>query len=110
MTPDGPTNRAGKETAMKTAYLSVAWVGLAVAVGGAPLCAQLRDNTEKTMTCENGGNYGDRARHCEIREQSVPGVGRLSVDLSHNGGATVKGWLRSEVLVRSRVESSGETQ
>jgi hypothetical protein len=95
---------------MKTAWTGVALVGLTVAVGGAPLFAQLRDNTEKTMTCENGGYDGDRARHCEIREQSVPSVGRLSVDLSHNGGATVKGWLRSEVLVRSRVESSADTQ
>ncbi|MEI9973913.1 MAG: hypothetical protein WDO73_18795 [Ignavibacteriota bacterium] len=70
----------------------------------------MQNNSEKQMTCENGGNDNDRARHCEIREQSVPGVGRLTIDQGQNGGATVKGWLRNEVLVRARVEASADTQ
>jgi hypothetical protein len=95
---------------MKRALSSAAWIGLAVSVGGVPLLAQLNDNSEKQMTCENGGYNGDRARFCEIREQTVPAVGRLGVDASPNGGATVKGWLRSEVLVRARVEATADTQ
>jgi DUF4097 and DUF4098 domain-containing protein YvlB len=95
---------------MKTALMSAAWIGLAAYAGTAPLQAQLRDNSEKQMTCENGGSDGGQARHCEIREQTVPGVGRLGIDAGPNGGATVKGWLRSEVLVRTRIESAGDTQ
>ncbi len=93
---------------MKSALLGAAWIGLAVS--GVPLLAQLQDNSEKQMTCENGGSNGDRARHCEIREQTLPAIGSLSVDSGPNGGATVKGWLRSDVLVRARVEASADTQ
>ena len=95
---------------MKSALMSAAWIGLAVYTGAGALHAQLRDNNEKQMTCENGGSNGDQARHCEIREQTVAGVGRLGIDAGQNGGATVKGWLRSEVLVRARVEAAGDTE
>jgi hypothetical protein len=70
----------------------------------------LRDNSEKQLTCANGGYDSDRPRHCDIREQTLPSIGRLSIDAGQNGGATVKGWLRSDVLVRARVEASGETE
>jgi hypothetical protein len=83
---------------------------LAVSTGSVPLLAQLQDNSEKQLTCANGGNDRDRARHCEIREQTLPSIGRLSLDAGPNGGATVKGWLRSDVLVRARVEASGENE
>ena len=94
---------------MKSVLMSAAWIGLAVSTGGVPLLAQLQNNSEKQMTCSNGGYDRDRARHCEIREQSLPSIGRLSIDASPNGGATVKGWMRGDVLVRARVEASGET-
>jgi hypothetical protein len=95
---------------MKAVLTSAAWIGLAVSAGGVPLFAQLQDNTEKQMTCDNGGDSGERARHCEIREQTAAGVGRLNIDAGRNGGATVKGWLRSDVLVRARVEASAGTE
>ena len=95
---------------MKSALTGAAWIGLSVCTAGIPLLAQLQDNSEKQMTCQNGGNDGENARHCEIREQAVPAIGRLSVDSGQNGGATVKGWLRSDVLVRARIEGSGDTE
>jgi DUF4097 and DUF4098 domain-containing protein YvlB len=70
----------------------------------------LRDNSEKQMSCQNGGYDSDGVRHCEMREQTVPAIGRLSVDAHRNGGVTVKGWLRNEVLVRARVEASAENE
>ncbi len=100
----------GKEDSMKSIFTGAAWIGLAVSMGGAPLLAQLQDNSEKQMTCSNGGNDGERARHCDMREQTVPAIGRLSLDAGQNGGVTVKGWLRSEMLVRARVEASGDTE
>jgi DUF4097 and DUF4098 domain-containing protein YvlB len=95
---------------MKFALTSAAWIGLAVFLQNGSLLAQLRDNSEKQMTCENGNRNGDQARHCEIREQTLPSIGRLSLDASQNGGATVKGWLRSDMLVRARVEGSADTE
>jgi len=95
---------------MRSALTGAAWIGLAVSTAGIPLLAQLQDNSEKQMTCQNGGSDGESARHCEIREQALPAIGRFSVDSGQNGGATVKGWLRSDALVRARVEVSGETE
>jgi len=95
---------------MNSALIAAVCTGLAVSPVTSQLLAQMQDNSEKQMTCENGGYDSDRARHCEIREQSVPGVGRLTVDAGQNGGATVKGWMRSDVLVRTRVEAAADTQ
>jgi DUF4097 and DUF4098 domain-containing protein YvlB len=100
----------GKEDLMRLALMGAARIGLAVSIAGFPLLAQLQDNSEKQMTCQNGGSDSGRVRHCEIREQALPAIGHLNVDAGQNGGATVKGWLRSEVLVRARVEASGDTE
>jgi|SRR5579872_1450931 len=81
---------------MKLAFL------LTLAVG---LYAQLRDNRTPQMNCNSGSYDGDRQRFCEIREQTIPGVGRLTVDPGKNGGVTVKGWLRNDISIRSRVET-----
>src|SRR5215470_8332567 len=95
---------------MKSILTSAACIGLAVSTGAVPLLAQMKDNTEKQLNCSNGGGDRDRARHCEIREQSLPSIGRLTIDAGQNGGASVKGWLRGDVLVRARVEASGDTE
>lgn len=79
--------------------------GLAIA---AAAFGQMQDNQTKQLTCENSGN-NNRARYCEMREQSVAAVGLLNVDAGRNGGATVKGWSGNQVLVRARVESWGMT-
>ena len=55
------------------------------------------------------GYDADRARHCDIREPTLPSVGRLSLQ-GHNGSATVKGCLRSDVLVGARVDPAVEVQ
>ena len=97
---------------MRLTLATAACIGLPVFTGAVPLLAQMRNNTEKQMTCENRGillRGGGGARHCEIREQTLPSFGRLSVE-GHNGSATVKGWQRSDVLVRARVDSEAETQ
>jgi hypothetical protein len=95
---------------MRSVLTGAAWIGLAVSTTSVPLLAQLQDNSEKQMTCQNGGYDSDRARHCEVREQTVASIGRLNVDAGRNGGVTVKGWRRGDVLVRARVDASGETE
>jgi hypothetical protein len=96
---------------MKSAVASMACIGLLVSTGAVPLLAQMQKNNEKKMTCgnRNRGYDGDGARHCDIREQALPSIGRLNVE-GHNGSATVKGWLRSDVLLRARVDSAADTQ
>lgn len=67
--------------------------------------AQLRDNQTPRMSCDNGNHGGNRQLFCEIREQTIPGVGRLTVDPGKNGGVTVRGWLRNDISIRSRVDA-----
>src|SRR5579862_6694500 len=70
--------------------------------------AQMQDNRDKQMTCDNNNN-GSRARNCLITEQSFAATGRIAVDGRENGGVVVKGWLQNTVLVRAKVESWADT-
>ena len=59
-----------------------------------------------TMKCD-GGNWNNGARSCEIREITVPGISKLTVDSGKNGGISVRGADRSDILVRTKVEAWG---
>jgi hypothetical protein len=61
------------------------------------------------MTCNDGRRSGDRASHCEIKEFPVEATGRLSVNGGTNGGATIKGWGRGNVLVRAKIQTQAQT-
>src|SRR5689334_7692127 len=84
-------------------------IGLIALAGCASGFAQMQNNMDKQMTCQNGDRDGRRARHCEIREQSVAAVGKLALE-SDNGSVTVKGWLQSGVLVRARIDATAENE
>jgi hypothetical protein len=45
-----------------------------------------------------------------MREHTLPSIGRVNIDAGQNGGTTVKGWLRGDVLVRARIEASADTE
>jgi DUF4097 and DUF4098 domain-containing protein YvlB len=66
--------------------------------------AQMQDNRERTMTCEHN-RQENRSRNCNIVEQTLASMGRLSVDPGSNGGVTVKGWSLGETLVRTKIEA-----
>ena len=95
---------------MTSSLTRAAWIGLAFAAGAISLSAQMQNNTEKEMTCSNGNSDNGSVRHCEIREQTVASVGKLTVDAGPNGAANIKGWLQGSVLVRARVETRAESQ
>lgn len=71
------------------------------------------DNSRYSLACRNEDNYGDnaRARHCQIKEQTLQATGgTLSVDGTRNGGISVKGWERNEILVCYRIQTRALTQ
>ncbi|MBS1873274.1 MAG: DUF4097 family beta strand repeat protein [Acidobacteria bacterium] len=70
----------------------------------------MRDNTERNLKCSEGNNEGRRPRHCEMREQTVAYSGQLNIDGRTNGGVSVKGWSRADVLVRAKVDASAESE
>ena len=61
---------------------------------------------DRTLSCDEEGTHGrDRGQYCEMREVTVPAAGRLDIDGGSNGGVSVKGSNRSDVLVRSKVQA-----
>jgi len=72
--------------------------------------AQMRDNQDRTMVCDN--RWGDRRLEsfCEVREQTLTTAGRLDVDGRHNGSISVKGWKQSGILVRAKVQTRAHTE
>jgi DUF4097 and DUF4098 domain-containing protein YvlB len=81
-------------------------VPLLVLLVGSPLAAQ----SEKSLGCENGSRGGRQQRHCEMREFPVAAASRISVDGRTNGGISVKGADRNDMLVRARVDAWAPTE
>ncbi len=72
-----------------------------------PARAQMRDNQEKTLNCDHNNHEGRLVTHCEISEQAMsPSGGVIDIDPGGNGGITVKGWSKAQVLVRSRIDTA----
>ena len=69
--------------------------------------AVLAQDSKPTLTCEKRGSRERGGRFCEVREQTIPYAGLLNIDGRQNGGVSVKGWNRSDVLVRAMVEARG---
>jgi hypothetical protein len=68
------------------------------------------DKSKGSMSCRDNWHNDRLIGHCEIREQTVPAGGTLTVDARKNGGISIKGWDRNEVLVRSKVQSAAPTK
>jgi DUF4097 and DUF4098 domain-containing protein YvlB len=66
------------------------------------------ERKEKGLNCDNRWN-SDRASHCVIKEQTIPAAALIAVDGKKNGGVTIKGWERNEVLVRAQIQTWAET-
>jgi DUF4097 and DUF4098 domain-containing protein YvlB len=65
--------------------------------------------SKPTLDCNSDHNDNSRAHFCEMREQTVPAAGMISVDASQNGGISIKGWDRADVLVRSQIRAYAPT-
>jgi len=66
-------------------------------------------NPTPQMSCDDRNWDSDRANHCEINETTIAVAGPLTVDGGVNGGVTVRGWQKSEILVRAKVQTSADT-
>jgi Toastrack DUF4097 len=70
--------------------------------------AQASQTSDDWCSTERWGN--DRQGVCEVREYTVTAAGTLAVDAEPNGGISVEGGARNDVLVRARVVAQAETQ
>lgn len=65
---------------------------------------------DKSMACRDDWNNDRQSTHCEIKEQTLPATGLISVDGRQNGGVSVKGWDRNEILVRAKIQTAAPSQ
>jgi len=79
-------------------------------IGAMTAQAFAQKDGKDTLACREGQD-GRRANHCEIKEQTLPASGGLiKVDGRQNGGVSVKGWERNEILVRARIQTTAPSQ
>ena len=93
---------------------TIVTIAVTAALGGAGAAQSRRDSTRDTgrkaaMSCNDRHDNDDRATHCEVREDTIGGANPLDVDPGRNGGIRVHGWDRGDVLVRSRIQASANT-
>lgn len=66
--------------------------------------------SKDTLACREWQS-GTRASHCEIKEQTLPASGGvIKVDGRQNGGVSIKGWERNEILVRARIQTNAPSK
>ena len=80
---------------------------LSVLLIAAPAFSQMRDNTQPQLKCNDDSDNGRLSRFCQMREQTIAYSGQLAIDGRENGGVSVLGWSRGDVLVRMRIDASG---
>ncbi|MFN8002726.1 MAG: DUF4097 family beta strand repeat-containing protein [Acidobacteriota bacterium] len=83
-------------------------VGLSLLITCAVSLAASAQTVEKSLNCNDRGR-SDRGSHCLIKEQAIAATGALTVDGKKNGGVSVKGWERNEVLVRMQIQAWAQT-
>jgi DUF4097 and DUF4098 domain-containing protein YvlB len=72
-----------------------------------PVCAQ---DPQPALSCNDNNHQDNKYRECQMKESTIPASGRVSIDSGTNGGVQVKGWSRSDVQVRARVETWAPTE
>lgn len=65
---------------------------------------------EAKLNCDSYNRDSKYERSCEIRESRLPATQRLEVLASPNGGVSIRGWNRQEILVRARVEAQAKSE
>ncbi len=95
-------------------YIAVLCIALAIGMTAATTFAQERVKAAKERSnafCSNNNNWSDeKVSVSDLRELTVPASGMVAVDAGKNGGVSVKGEDRGDVLVRACVQTWGLTE
>ena len=85
---------------------------LVILLSASSLFAQEKEKSKNYEFCSDNWNWsnGDRVSAKDLRETTFAAPGILNVDAGKNGGISVKGENRSDVLVRACVQTWGKTQ
>ncbi|HEY8186845.1 MAG TPA: DUF4097 family beta strand repeat-containing protein [Pyrinomonadaceae bacterium] len=85
-------------------------VVMLASVAGVTVFSQ-EERSKASLDCRDNWHSDKLVSHCEIKEQTLPATdGTISVDGRMNGGVSVQGWDRNEILVRARIQSTGSSE
>lgn len=80
-------------------------------IGAVSAQAFAQKTGKDSLACGDWQNDSRRANHCEIKEQTLAATGGvIKIDGRQNGGISVKGWDKNEILVRARIQAMAATQ
>lgn len=88
----------------KSFLLAFAVMGFAAAVASA------QKSPDNLMQCRDSWGNDRLQNHCEIKEQTLAAGGTINVDGRENGGISIRGWQRNDVLVRAKIQTQAPTQ
>ncbi len=88
-----------------------AFLPILIGIVSVQAAGQDRKNSNESLGCRDNWQSDRLSNHCEIKEQTLAATGgTIKVDGRQNGGVSIKGWDRNEILVRSRIQTSAPTQ
>src|SRR5438132_12166110 len=82
----------------------------ALAIVGFIGVATAQKKSESSLECRDWRGNDRLQSHCEIKEQTLPAGGLITVDGKQTGSISIQGWERNEVLIRSRMQTQAPTQ
>src|SRR5271155_2040940 len=86
------------------------WTSASLIAAALSFTAAAQTPETKLNCTEHSGNHNRLATHCEIKEQTMPASGGvIDIQPGENGGISVQGWERADVLVRARIRTSAPT-
>jgi len=66
-----------------------------------------KDKDKDSLACRDNWSSDKLVGNCEIREQTLaPSDDTINVDGRTNGGISIKGWDRNEILMRARIQTA----
>lgn len=70
-----------------------------------------KQKSDDSLACRDNWQSDRLVSHCEIKEQTLPASdGTIAIDGRVNGGVSVKGWDRNEILMRARIQTTAPSE
>ncbi|MCI0485163.1 MAG: hypothetical protein L0229_00910 [Blastocatellia bacterium] len=93
----------------RSAFKYAMVIAAALCMAAVSVGAFQRSDKERKLDCDNNWGNDRLVSYCEMREQTLSAGGAISVDGHQNGGVSIKGGDRGDVLLRARVQTAAET-
>ncbi|MGH9871653.1 MAG: DUF4097 family beta strand repeat-containing protein [Pyrinomonadaceae bacterium] len=70
-----------------------------------------KQESHDSLACRDDWRNDKLVNHCQIKEQTLPASeSTIAVDGRMNGGVSIKGWERNEILMRVRLQTTAPTE